>query len=271
MMQLQKSDISHFDFSSSECEISYLMTDAEKPRYYDALMRLMPQHMTKASWAREAGVSSSFFNDLKAKGSRPRHDTLTKLLDAANLSITDFNLAVDGDAPAPKPLPDDNVREAPLRFRHRSNPMDVPVYGTAEGADLNFDDNGESRAVKTTTMMPDEIVDHIRRPIGLAERHNVYALYVVGTSMKPWKKDGDPIFVDPIHQPSIDDHVVVQLLHRHEDGDGEVIRTMVKLLVKRTANYIELEQYTPGLTFRVPVNMVASLHRVITDGEMHGI
>lgn len=247
------------------------MPNAPKSAYYQALIRLKPLSMTEAGWARAAKVSSSFFQDLKKKDTKPRLETVLKLLGAVNATLPQFNAlltGVDGYEPeAETSIPSTNVREADIPYRHRSNPTDVPIYGTAEGAQLFID----QREIETTTMMPDEVVDYIRRPIGIAERRSVYALFVVGTSMEPRWMDGEPIFVDPNRTPAIGDHVVAQLVRHNPDGGQEIVRAMVKRLVRRTAEYYELQQYNPDLTFRIPKTDVRDLHRVIPPNELHGI
>lgn len=237
--------------------------------YYDALMQLMPRGMTEASWARAAKVSSSLFQDMKNKGTRPRVDTLEKVLAAARVTMPEFYALLGTETDTP---PQSNVVEADSRhYRHRSNPMDVPVWGSAEGSDYIPDLDEPGTCVETTSLMPDDIIDHIRRPIGIAEKRNVYALFVVGTSMEPRYFDGEPIFVDPARTPAIGDHVVLQLAAPDFEEGERVVRAMVKRLEKRTADFYFLRQYTPNLTFKVAKTNVMAIHRVIPPNELHGI
>jgi SOS-response transcriptional repressor LexA len=266
--QVRKSDFSYDAIWLHTCDKSDPM-NSDPNDLYAALSRLRPDDMTEAKWTRAAGVSRSFFQDLKTKGTRPRIDTLKKMLDAIHVSMSEFNgiLGIETHTAAPV----SNVTEAPLAFRHRSNPMDVPVWGTAEGAFYLPELDGSDSSVETTTLMPQEIIDHIRRPIGIAEKKAVYALFVVGTSMEPRYLDGEPIFVDPNRTPAIGDHVVLQLAAPDGNGDEEVVRAMVKRLERRTANYYELRQYTPNILFRVPKERVSAIHRVIPPSELYGI
>lgn len=238
-------------------------------QYYDALMQILPDGMTEASWARAAKVNSSLFQDMKTKGSRPRVDTLEKLLESAGVSMPEFysQLSIESDATPPS-----NVAPAPSApFRHRSNPMDVPVWGSAEGADYMPDLDEPGTCIETTALMPNDIIDHIRRPIGLAEKRAVYALFVVGTSMEPRYFDGEPIFVDPSRTPAIGDHVVLQLIAPDGDGGDRVVRAMVKRLERRTADFYFLRQYTPDMTFKIAKANVQAIHRVVPPTELHGI
>lgn len=269
IMQALESAISHSAVSLPVCDLSHDMAGPSKHDYYAALVEIMPEGMTEASWARAAKISSSFFQDLKKKGSTPRHDTLVKLLAVAQTSMSRFN-EVAGIEVAP--VADNNAREADgTLFRHRSNPMDVPVWGSAEGAEYCPDLDEPGTCVETTALMPDEIIDHIRRPIGIAEKRNVYALFVVGTSMEPRYMDGEPIFVDPGRNPAIGDHVVLQLVAPDGDGGDRIVRAMVKKLERRTADYYVLAQYEPRMTFKVAKTNVAAMHRVIPPNELHGI
>lgn len=147
-------------------------------------------------------------------------------------------------------------------------PIDVPVYGSALAADLQFDVEGDGHgSVEQTVFEMGEIVTYVRRPPAVTS-HKVYALFVSGSSMEPRYRPGDPIFVDPMRPPSIGDDVIVQLL----SADGSGIDTgLIKTLVRRTSAYLELEQYSPAIRFRVPTEMVARIHRVIPWREAFGM
>jgi hypothetical protein len=74
--------------------------------------------------------------------------------------------------------------------------------------------------------------------------------------------------VDPRRPPGPGDDVVVQLT----DGNGgrDVVTVLLKQLVRATAAYVELAQFNPPLTFRVPRGQVARLHRVVSLAELLG-
>lgn len=150
----------------------------------------------------------------------------------------------------------------------RGAPRDVPVYGTALGANLAFpSEEGGPVEVEQTLLTLTEAITYVRRPPAMEGMRKVYALYVVGSSMEPRYRPGEPVFVDPVRPPQIGDDVIIQLLERNEDGEGEVVAALVKTLRRRTATHVELEQYEPRLSFRVPVNQIASLHRIISMRE----
>lgn len=150
----------------------------------------------------------------------------------------------------------------------RGQPKDLPVYGTALGADLTFPDGEDAEVeVEQTLLALTETIAYVRRPPAMDGMRKAYALYVVGTSMEPRYFSGDPVFIDPVRPPQIGDDVVVQLLRRNDDGEGEVIAALIKRLRRRTARFVELEQYEPRQTFKVPVGQIAHLHRIISMRE----
>lgn len=151
----------------------------------------------------------------------------------------------------------------------RGQPKDIPVYGSALAADLVFNDNGHAAPVEQTLFEMGEIITYARRPPAIPQETKVYALYVAGSSMEPRYRPGDPLFVDPRKPPAIGDDVVVQLVSA--DDEPQIIAGLIKTLVKRTGSYLELEQYRPEIRFRVPMERVAHIHRVIPQSELFGI
>lgn len=147
---------------------------------------------------------------------------------------------------------------------------DVPVFGTVLAADLVFGEDGQTDAVEQTVFEMGDTITYAQRPAGIHPGSKAYALFVSGSSMEPRYRPGDPIFIDPKRPPAIGDDVVVQLLAPH-DEEQEIIAGLIKTLVKRTGAYLELEQYQPNIRFRVPVERVAQLHRVIPLSELFGI
>lgn len=141
---------------------------------------------------------------------------------------------------------------------------DVPVYGTALGADEIVD--GE--AIEQTTLNTSEVIGYLRRPVLLDGRADVYGLYVQGSSMSPRHHDGATLFVEGRRQPRIGDDAVVYL-RAPDFHDGErPSSVLVKTLKRKTAAFIELEQYSPPLTFRISTERVERMDRVIPWDEL---
>lgn len=141
---------------------------------------------------------------------------------------------------------------------------DLPIYGTALGSP--FLTSGE--AIEQTTLNQGEIVDYVQRPTMLNHRSDVYGLYVVGASMSPAHNEGAVVFAETKRPPSIGDDVIVYLRSAHDNDDDRARCVLIKRLVRRTSDFIELEQFNPPLTFKVPMNEVFRYDRVMTLGDI---
>lgn len=147
---------------------------------------------------------------------------------------------------------------------------DIPVYGSALAADLDFGtDGGKPHPIEITTFGMSEIITHVRRPPGLGDRSGVYAVFVSGSSMEPRYRAGEPVFVDSWRPPANGDDVIVQLTAGA--GSEEVVTGLIKTLVRRTSQFLELRQYQPEILFRIPAERVANIHRVIPWREVVGL
>lgn len=141
---------------------------------------------------------------------------------------------------------------------------DVPIYGTALGAEEIYD--GE--AVEQTMLNTAEVIGYLHRPVLLNGRADVYGIYVQGSSMNPRHRDGATLFVESRKRPSIGDDAVIYLRMPDEHDGERPSCVLVKTLVKKSASFIELEQYNPHLVFRIPADRVARMDRVITLDEL---
>lgn len=110
-----------------------------------------------------------------------------------------------------------------------------------------------------------EVVDYVRRPPGVAANRSVYALYVSGSSMSPWRESGELVYVDPQRPPRAGDYVVVQF---KPNGEGQPPRALVKRLVSHTPKRLRLEQYAPAKQIEFPGAEILSVHRIIPWDEL---
>lgn len=149
-------------------------------------------------------------------------------------------------------------------------PRDVPVYGTALGAEGTFDTAEESGSVKVEQAELDqsEVLGYLRRPPALEGRKDVYGVYIAGASMFPRFSEGEAVFVDPKRPPMIGDDVIVYLVGPDEHEGERITTVLVKRLRRRTAQYVELEQFNPACSFRLETAKVRTMHRIIPAGEL---
>lgn len=155
-----------------------------------------------------------------------------------------------------KRMEDEEARQFGGISRALGAPSDVPVHGVAAGgADADFYDNGD-------------IIDYVRRPPGVTNAKQVYALYVVGTSMAPRYEEGELVYVNPTRPPAIGDYVIVELTPAEGERSG---RGYIKKLVRRTATKVVCEQFNPRKTLEFYTSAMKSLHRVMPWNEVLGV
>jgi len=199
--------------------------------------------LTMAELAERIGVSQPAISQWESGREKPGRESLLKLSAELGVSVEDLLSNPVSHAQAPQPQP-------------HQMPSDVPVFGTAVGGESgDFSFNGE-------------VIDYVRRPHGVAQARNVYALWVTGDSMAPWNQSGDLIYVTPTRPPAVGDHVVVELAGPHP---GEAGTAMVKLLVGQTATHVRLRQYNPAREFQIARARIKALHKVLSLRELMGV
>jgi hypothetical protein len=143
--------------------------------------------------------------------------------------------------------------------------QDLPIYGTALGSAREI----EGEAIEQTTLNRAEVMQYVKRPSILHNKPGSYALHVQGSSMHPALPDGELIAASSKMPVRIGDNVVVFLRANGDDDDGVTARAvLVKELVRRTASYVELRQYTPPRDFRIPMDEVLRIDHVLSREEM---
>lgn len=168
-------------------------------------------------------------------------------------------------------LPPAKVAAPRSTYNAQQLPQDVPVLGTALGADFAPDYDGmDEQSIEIHMIDSSDTIDYLRRPAAIASRRDVYGLYIAGSSMSPRFEPGDPVYVDPRRAPSIGDDVIVQLAAPDEDQGQRVSAALIKRLSRRGSDFLELEQFNPAVTFRLSIKRVASIQRVIPWREIVG-
>jgi phage repressor protein C with HTH and peptisase S24 domain len=163
--------------------------------------------------------------------------------------------APDEPLPPPNAIPAIGAPPAPIMG---SMPRDIPVMGTANGG-------------RDDEFIIGEVIQYAPRPYALAGRTGIFAIFVVGHSMVPWRQPGEAVYVDRQRQPQIGSHVLVQMKATGPDGDPEHA-AVVKRLVKVTPTHLVLAQYNPAKDdIRVPRSKVAATYRVLETDELLGV
>lgn len=135
-------------------------------------------------------------------------------------------------------------------------PLDVPILGTVRGGDAGHGDfrfNGES-------------LGWAPRPPGLRGAAGAFCLYMQGGSMDPWRREGDPVYVQSGRPARVGDYVVVEL---RPAEDGEAPEALVKRLAAKSPDgALVLEQFAPPKRFTIPGARVLRVLRVVDWPEL---
>lgn len=132
-------------------------------------------------------------------------------------------------------------------------PWDVPLVGTAAGADEG--------AFQMNTGDP---VDYKQRLPGIAKARDVYAVEMIGTSMYPAIRDGELLYVHPHKRPVPGDDVVIQI----KNGDDGSVTAFVKRLKRMDDLWVYVEQFGPPGDRKFPMSKVKAVHKVLTLKEL---
>lgn len=213
--------------------------------------------------------SPDTFRDARRKASMPGAVKMQRM--AERLGIPSEQIL--GKA-ASSPAPPSRIEAVPANMGDvtralRAMPGGLPVYGTALGHNIQFDEDGGAE-IEVTLYEPSNAILYVARPPALMDVKEAYGFYVQGDSMAPAHKDGVLRFANPRAPIRVTDDVVVQLRAPIDDGqDGEeIVSVLVKTLVKRTASHITLEQLNPHARFNVPTDRVAAIHRVMEMDDL---
>lgn len=129
----------------------------------------------------------------------------------------------------------------------------VPVYGVAAASVVGSFEISEQ-------------IDMVRRPPGLPNATNLYALYVHGESMSPRYRSGDLIFVLPTRPARAGDDVIIQTrMH-----DGAPTQSWLKELDQITDEVVVAKQLNPSSKIDFKRSTVVGVHRVLTMRELFG-
>jgi len=229
------------------------MSGGETQIYQD-LMRFKPDDLTPNAWAVKSGVSRTVWTDMRRHGN-PSRKTLEKLLSTAGSSLAEFEALRLGQPPARHP-PNKASELGDVRggeWAGASIPP-IPLVASASGGFWSAPDAN----IELTEVRGGEILGRLPRPQSLAGNPRAFAFTVVGESMWPRFRPGRRLIVSPGSSVDFGDDVFVGLA-----GSGH--KAMIKELVRMTGHYLELRQFNPDLTFKVPASDVALIHKIVGE------
>ena len=149
-------------------------------------------------------------------------------------------------------------------------PRDLPVYGTALGAELDLlTTDGMQLGFEQIDVDLAQPTDYMARPLGAVGHDKMYVVTIAGHSMEPRIDAGRRLLVDGSRPARVGEDVVIQLRRPVDDGQ-EVYAIMVKQLVKQKAGSYLLHQYNPDVEFELPREMVHAIHPIINWEDVLG-
>lgn len=231
------------------------MGTADESAIYRDLMRFKPEGLSANAWAVKAGVSRTVWADMRRHGN-PSRRTLEKLLVAAGSSIAEFEALRIGADPARIATRAGGVGESQGRAWASAPLPPLPLLASSLAGEWEPQSGIELMAIR-----PGEELDRLPRPPSLAGDREAYAVTVVGDSMWPRYRPGRLVAVSPRAPVAIGDDVVVRLRSR-SGGEGDGDRILLKELVKRTGDAVQLRQFNPDKVFTVSAADVASIEKV---------
>lgn len=196
----------------------------------------------------------------------PKAETLVAL--AAHVGVPVMNWV---GAAAVLTAGDGRLSDKPIAWRDPAGRGDLPILGTALGSDF-FNAGNDTAEIEQTIFEPGEVIKYITRPAALVADPFAYAVYIQGDSMSPRYEPGEIAVATTRKPPQHGDDVIVQLLDDKGDGeeDARIISVLIKRLVRRSASWVELKQFNPACTFRVPTDRIKHIHRITHIGDLLG-
>lgn len=229
------------------------VTSTDSSIYRD-LMRFRPDGLTANAWAVKAGVSRTVWTDMRRHGN-PSRRTLEKLLTAAGSSLAEFEALRTGDSPTGSAVGRaPSVTDRPGAWRPA--PLSPLPLITASVAG-RWDDPG--LGIELIELRLGKVIGQRPRPPTLAHDAGAYAFTVPGQSMWPRFRPQRPVAVSSEASVAIGDDVLILLAGERSTGE---IKALIGELVARTADTVELRQFNPDATFRVPGSEVSAMHRI---------
>lgn len=246
-----------------------MLDDSVQRLLYEIDRRASPLGLTDRALSLKAGLGADFVRNIRRGKTRdPGSANLKRIADLLGCTVDQLLGTKPGDQAAPPPPAASDVGLSPGELSSVAvargialpplalMPRDLPVYGTAAGADDGVFE-----------LNTGEAIDWLRRPPGLQGLKDIFGIYVVDESMAPRFEPGEAVIVHPGKPPVPGCDVIVEL----KDADEAPRKAILKRLVRRTSTKLVLEQFNPKKTVEIPLSKIAAVHRVLRWHEVLGV
>lgn len=109
-----------------------------------------------------------------------------------------------------------------------------------------------------------QVIDYKRRPPAISDSQFAYGFTMRGNAMAPIFEEGRLVYVDPGQSVQIGNYAVIEMLP-DDDGRAPVI---VRRLIYRTSDSLEIWQSTPDKRYSINTGNVAHMHRILVGEEL---
>ena len=218
--------------------------------------------MSSAELARTSGIDPSALSKIENGKRGVTRNFAPSLAKALQVPVNE--LYANMGSPIPAAAVEPVATLGSLRIAH-----DAPDPSTFYGAVRDVPVMGTAQAGPTGAF----VINSLGGPIGWAQRFagiigmsGVFAIYVEGESMLPWRKPGSLVYVHETRPPAPGCHVVVEI----EGAVGEPPLCLIKELVRRSPTKLELRQHNPPGTIEIEQASVRRILRVLEWEEVTG-
>jgi hypothetical protein len=230
------------------------MTLDDESGIHRDLMRFKPEGVSANAWAVKAGVSRTVWADMRRHGN-PSRRTLERLLVAAGSSLAEFEALRIGDPSARGSNAAGGSVGEGQRWGWSPAPLPpLPLLASSLAGEWGNPASG----IELMAVRSGEDLEQLPRPPSMAGDRDAYAVTVVGDSMWPRFRPGRRVAVSPRSPVAVGDDVIVLL---RDEGNGRDL-VLLKALVKRSGDKVELLQFNPDVTFSVDSAEVEAIHKV---------
>lgn len=204
--------------------------------------------LTQEALAEILGVERPAISQWETGKTNVDPKNMKNLADALSVSVA--YLSGEEDEPSNVSSP---VSQSGQRFA-RNRRQQYPVWGTVECGEDGVFQITEGTAVAWNNTPP-----------ALEDIPGLYGVFAEGASMQPRFFPGELLLVNPRRSVSPGRDVIVQLRPKIE---GDSPRALLKRLVRKNSEEIEVEQYNPPKRRVIKMKDILSIHLVLDRDEM---
>lgn len=174
-----------------------------------------------------------------------------------------------------------NLRPSTLRAIEQATRIALPaeLAAAARGMDASFEPPVEEKASTVPLFALYAAPDHgdflrneqptdvAPRLPGIAHNMKVYAVRMPDSSMAPWRRPNELIYIDPTRAASTGDHAMVELSHPRDPNHPRSVFRIRRIVARNRDGSLRLSNYDSDEIEQVPRERVLAVHRALEWAE----